>query len=176
RCLRLSGRYDDEAAVPARHEPAREGLSRVLQRADQEILEYVPVLERGLLDRRSPSPSADEVDEPVHLPEALGDPFGPRSGRPGIEQVDLRCVDFAFDARGELVERSLVTSAEREAGSALGEAPRHGRAEVSTGACDRDDRSGRHDRSLRSWTASRIACPRQSSLKYAYTSPSPSHP
>ena len=71
--------------------------------------------------------------------EAVGDPFGPGSRRRGIEQVDLRGVDFAFDARGELVERSLVTSAEREPGSGLGEAPRHGRAEVSTGSGDGDD-------------------------------------
>jgi hypothetical protein len=65
-----------------------EGAGRVLEGADEEIVQEGPVLERRLVQRLSPAPAADEVEEAVDAAEALDEGGAPAAGRVLVEQVD----------------------------------------------------------------------------------------
>jgi hypothetical protein len=165
RGLRLPRGDDDEAAAARLHERGREGLGRVLQRADEEIVQRIPVLERRLLDGCAALPAADDVHEPVHPSEAGDDAVHPCTRRRGIEEVDCGGVRLDAELACQRVERLLLASAEREADSLLGEDTNDARAETAPGARDRDHAFRRHARSLRSrgGLVDRMASFRQSS-------------
>ena len=65
-----------------------EGAGRVLDGADQQVVEQVPVGERRLVQRLPAAPAADQVDEPVDPPEALDQRRAPAARRLLVEQVD----------------------------------------------------------------------------------------
>ena len=139
--LRLAGGDHDDATALAREQVGRERLSRVHQRADEQRLEEVPVLERRLLDRRAAAPAADQVDEAVDRTEAIHDPVGPRASRVGIDEVDRSGVDLATRLGCKRLERLQSPSAEGEPRTSGGEAPHDGRPEVPAGSGEGDDAS-----------------------------------
>ncbi len=69
-----------------------EGTGRVLDGADQQVVQQLPVLERGLVQRLAATPAPDQVDEPVDPAEALGEPRAPLAGRVLVQQIDLATV------------------------------------------------------------------------------------
>jgi hypothetical protein len=112
---RLRRRHDDDAAL-ARLQRGQEGAGRVLQGADEQIVQRVP--RRGV---RAGAPAADEVHERV---DALERPRPPLR-RGGVEQVDLALRRRGDGVAGRLEEADDM-GAERPAGPRDGDdAPAH---------------------------------------------------
>ena len=86
--LGLLGGDEDEAAVIAGGQRVVEAAGRVLDGADQQVVEEVPVLQRLVVQRLAALPAADQVDEAVDLAEALDERLAPAAGGVGVEQVD----------------------------------------------------------------------------------------
>ena len=118
---RLAGPDHHEPPVPARDQVRRERLGGVLQRADEQRAQDVPVLERRLLDGRAAAPAADEMDEPVDVAVARGEVVRPAPRRRRVEQVDDVGVDRRLDLGGELVEALSVAPAHARPRAHLGE-------------------------------------------------------
>ena len=115
RRLRLPGR--DERRSGRAHSPSRRGerLRGVLNRADEQRAQEVPVLERRVLDRSASAPAADEVDETVDVPVLLAERGGPAACRFWVEQVDDVGLDSAPDLVRERLESSPVATRRRRA-------------------------------------------------------------
>ena len=113
RGLRLAGRNEHEASAAPLDELTCECLRRVLDGAHEERAEDVPVLEWRLLDRRSPAPAADEMDEPVHVAAVpLREVARPDARRRRVEEVDDVGLDRLRNLRGERLETRQVASAD----------------------------------------------------------------
>ena len=65
-----------------------EGAGRVLDGADQQVVEQVPVRERRLVQRLPAAPAADQVQQAVDPAEALDQRRAPGPRRLLVEQVD----------------------------------------------------------------------------------------
>ena len=116
----------------------RERLRRVLEGADEKAAQEFPVLERRLLDRRTAAPAADEVDEPVDSPVSLGEPVGPLSSTPRVEQVDHERLDALAEVGPKSLERTGVASCDGEPRTRGGEAANDRRAQVPGAPGNRD--------------------------------------
>ena len=87
------------------------GARGVLDGADEQVVEEVPVGERRLVQRLSAAPAADQVDEPVDPPEALDQRRAPAVHGVLVEQVDGAAVPALggdAEARTDRVEQPLV--------------------------------------------------------------------
>jgi hypothetical protein len=102
----------------------------MLEGANEQAAEEVPVLERGVLDWSAPAPAADEVDEPVDPFVTLAEIVGPTARRDGIEEVDDGRLDGRADIGSQHLERVRVAPRHREQRSRVREAAYDGRAEV----------------------------------------------
>ena len=124
----------------ARRQLVVEGAGGVLDGADQQVVQQVPVGERRLVQRLSPAPAADQVDEPVDPAEALDQRRAPAARRVLVEQVDRAPVPaLGRDrARRERVERLLVAVGPGDGRPGLGQPRRHQRPQPAADAGDRD--------------------------------------
>ena len=122
-------------------ERREEGAAGVLEGADEKVVEPLVVGERGLGDRVTALPAADEVEEAVDTAEALDQRRRPALRRLGIEQVDGAGVDSVLaeaEVGREGVEALLADVGEREGGAGMDQAVGNRGAQAARGAGDRD--------------------------------------
>ena len=112
-------------------------LASLLNRADEQALQELPVLERRLLDRLAPPPSTHEVNQAVHATVTPDDVPRPRARRPASRRSTTRsCPPRSAALRA--LQRCLFPSPERERRPALSKSSDDDRAQIPTGACDGD--------------------------------------
>ncbi len=126
-----------------------EGAGRVLDGADQQVVQQLPVGERRLVQRLSPAPAADQVDEPVDPAEALDQRRAPGARGVLVEQVDgapVPALGRKAQVGGDRVERLLgaIGAGNRRAG--LGELLGDERPEAAADSGDRDYAVIKHER------------------------------
>ena len=143
RVLRLRGGDQHEAPVVARRQGVVEGAGRVLDGADQQVVQQLVVGERRLGERLAAPPAADQVHEAVDARRtARADRVAHSRAASLVEQVDDAGVE-ALVGEVELVAER-VQPLLRRGRSAASVAPaaasrlRHRRAEPAGGAGDRD--------------------------------------
>ena len=119
-----------------------EGAGGVLDGANEEVVEEVPVGERRLVQGLSPAPAADEVDEGVDPAEALDEGGAPGARGVLVEEVDGATVPAVLgdgQLRGERVEGALVPVGPGHDRPGLSEARGHHRPQPPTDPGDGDN-------------------------------------
>ena len=122
----------------SRSQKARRGVD---DRAHEQVVQPLVVVEGRGRQRLAPLPAADQVQEAVDAAEALLERRGPLARGPLVEQVDDPGVDpvgVEAEVGDERVEDRLVAVGERQRGAGLGEPGGDDRAEPAAGAGDRD--------------------------------------
>jgi hypothetical protein len=100
-----------KAAMLARRQRFIEGAAGVDQRADEQVVEELVVVERRRRKRLPALPAADEMGEAVDLAEALAERLGPADRRVLVEQVDdlrVKAVLTDVELSGEGIELARV--------------------------------------------------------------------